>query len=76
MPPVWSRTECSNKHHANVPQCNKVRHMARSMDHSLDENLLTGALVKYLADQPETSCGDVLIKKNLKTGPLAFKELG
>lgn len=75
MTPVWLRTGCSNEHHANVPQWNEVRYMARSMDHSLDDNLSTRTFVKCLPDQPETSCGDVLIKKNLKIGPLALKEL-
>lgn len=58
-----------------MPQWNEVRCMARSMDHSLGENLVTGALVKCQADQPETSCGAVLIKKNWKVGPLALEEL-
>lgn len=57
MTPVWLRTGCSNKHHANVPQWNEAKYMARSMDHALDEHLWTGALVKCLADQPETSRG-------------------
>lgn len=74
MTPVWLRTGCSNKHHANVPQWNEVKYMAKSMDHSLDEHLLTGALVKS-GRSTRNKLWNVLIKKNLKIGPLALKEL-